>query len=140
MLSPACEYAIQTAVYLAKKPDGEYTLVREISRDLGVSPYFLSKITRNLVKERVLISRTGPKGGLALSKKPSEIVLMDVVNVIDGTDFTTWCIMGLDRCDETLDCPLHDIWCAKRDQIQAVFSTQSIAQLGEALQKKTSLL
>ena len=140
MLSRTCEYAIQAVIYLAKKPEGKYTLIREISKELEIPHHFLGKIMQTLVKEGMLISYKGPKGGLALSKKPSEITLMDVITIIDGTDFTTRCIMGLDKCDESMNCPLHAAWCDKRDQIQTMFSTQSIAQLAECLKQKTSLI
>ena len=70
MLSRACEYAIQASLYLAKKPEREYTLTREISKGLSIPHHFLGKIMQTLVKKGILISHKGPKGGLALSKKP----------------------------------------------------------------------
>ena len=140
MLSRTCEYAIQAVIYMAEKPEGEYTLTREISKELGIPHHFLGKIMQTLVREGILISHKGPKGGLALSKKPSAITPMDVITIIDGTDFTTRCIMGLDNCDENTNCPLHDVWCNERDQIQTMFSTQSIAQLAEHLEHKISLM
>lgn len=51
MLSRACEYAIQAAIYMAKKPTGEYTLIREISKDLNIPHHFLGKIMQSLVKK-----------------------------------------------------------------------------------------
>ncbi len=136
MLSRACEYGLQAVIYIAKNSERHYTLIREISQDLGLPHHFLSKIMQALVKGEILISHKGPKGGLALLKKPSEINVMDVVTVIDGTDFTSRCIMGLKRCDENSDCPLHDAWCNKREDIKDMFSHESLAQLLEDLNEK----
>jgi Rrf2 family protein len=134
MLSRACEYAIQASLYLAKKPAGQYTLIREISKGLSIPHHFLGKIMQTLVKKGVLISHKGPKGGLALSKKASEISMMDVVAAIDGYDFTTRCIIGLKKCEDTSKCPLHIAWCDKRDHLKEMFSDESLAKLVKDLE------
>ncbi len=134
MLSRACEYAIQAAIYMAKKPRGEYTLIREISKALNIPHHFLGKIMQSLVKKGVMISHKGPKGGLALSKKASEISMMDVVAAIDGSDFTTRCIIGLKKCDQTSKCPLHIAWCDKRENLKEMFSGESLAKLVKDLE------
>ncbi len=134
MLSRACEYAIQAALYLAKKPLGEYTLIREISKGLDIPHHYLGKIMQALVKEGILISHRGPKGGLALSKKPAEITMMDVVTAIDGTDFTTRCIIGLNKCEDTSQCPLHIAWCDKREQLKTLFAGESLDQFVKDLE------
>jgi Rrf2 family iron-sulfur cluster assembly transcriptional regulator len=133
MLSRACEYALQAVVYISKKPQGEYTLIREISTGLDIPHHFLGKIMQTLVKEGILTSHKGPKGGLALTKSPSEINMMDVIAAIDGTDFTTRCIMGFKKCEEHGLCPLHLAWCDKRQEIEKMFSGESLAQLVDDL-------
>jgi Rrf2 family protein len=138
MLSRACGYAIQASLYLAKKPEREYTLIREISKELDIPHHFLGKIMQTLVKRRILISHRGPKGGLALSKKPVEITMMDVVTAIDGTDFTTGCIIGLKKCANTSQCPLHIAWCDKREQLKTLFVGESLAQLVKDLELSSS--
>ncbi len=120
MLSRAWEYAIQAALYLAKKPLGEYTLIREISKGLDIPHHYLGKIMQTLVKEGILISHKGPKGGLALSRKHSRMTIMDVITAIDGNDFTTKCIIGFKKCDGTAKCPLCATWTNKRDKIKNI--------------------
>ena len=129
MLSRACEYGIQATIYLAKKPEREYTLIREISKGLSIPHHFLGKIMQTLVKKGILTSHKGPKGGLALSKKPEEITMMDVVTAIDGTDSITRCIMGSKKCDENSTCPLHVAWCDNLEKIKLMFLHKSLSQL-----------
>ncbi len=122
MLSRACEYAIQAALYLAKKPLGEYTLIREISKGLDIPHHYLGKIMQTLVKEGILISHKGPKGGLALSRKQTRMTIMDVITAVDGKDaFTTKCIIGLKKCGGTSKCPLCAAWTDNREKIEEVF-------------------
>ena len=84
---------------------------------------------QTLVKKGILISHKGPKGGLALSKKPAEITIMDVVTAIDGTDFIPECIIGYKKCDDRSNCPLHVAWCDKREKIKLMFLRKSLFQL-----------
>jgi Rrf2 family protein len=134
VLSRACEYAIQAAIYMARKPRGEYTLIREISKELDIPHHFLGKILQSLVKKGLMISHKGPKGGLALSKKPSEISMLDVVAAIDGSDFTSRCIIGLKKCENASKCPLHVAWCDKRENLKEMFSDESLAKLVKDLE------
>ncbi len=134
MLSRACEYAIQAAIYMARKPRGEYTLIRVISKELDIPHHFLGKILQSLVKKGLMISHKGPKGGLALSKKASEISMLDVVAAIDGSDFTNRCIIGLKKCDKESKCPLHTAWCDKRENLKEMFSGESLAKLVKDLE------
>jgi Rrf2 family iron-sulfur cluster assembly transcriptional regulator len=129
MLSRACEYGIQATLYLAKKPEKEYTVIREISKVLNIPYHFLGKIMQTLVKKGIVVSHKGPKGGLALSKKPAEITMMDIVAAIEGTNFISECIIGYKKCDDTSKCPLHHAWCEKRDEIQQIFSNESLAKI-----------
>ena len=128
MLSRACEYAIQATIYLAKKPEGEYTLIREISKELDIPHHYLGKIMQILVKNGILNSLKGPKGGLALSKKPSKMTMMDVITAVDGSDFSTKCIIGFKKCGATSKCPICETWTDKREKIEGFFPERSLAQ------------
>ncbi len=134
MLSRACEYGLQAAIYLAKKAERDYTLSREISKRLSIPHQYLCKIMQTLVKKGILISHKGPKGGLALSKKPAEITMMDVVTAIDGTDFMPGCIIGYKKCVENSNCPLHVTWCDNLEKIRLMFLHKSLVQLVEDLE------
>ena len=129
MMSRACEYGIQAIIYLARKPEREYTLIREISKELDIPHHYLGKIMQTLVKKGILVSHKGPKGGLALSKKPGEITVMDVVTAIDGVDFIPECIIGYKACDDRSNCPLHVAWCDNLEKLKLMFSHKSLSQL-----------
>jgi Rrf2 family protein len=86
---------------------------------------------QTLVKAGVLTSLRGPKGGLALSRSPEEITLMDIVIAIDGKDFDSKCIIGLPRCDDAEPCLLHTSWDKLR---KGIFSEKSLASLLEELE------
>lgn len=126
LMSRACGYAVQAIIHIAKKPGGQFVPVRKISEELGIPRHFLGKVVQPLVRAGILTSLRGPRGGLALSKDPSKITLMDVVSVIDGTDLNSKCIVGLPKCDERVPCVLHTRWEKMR---KGVLSEKSLAAL-----------
>ncbi len=114
LYSKTCEYAIRALLYLASKPKGEYVLTRHVSRETGIPPAYLAKIVRDLAHHKILLSRCGAAGGVALAVEPKEISLQRIVLLMDDPAHLKACVMGLDRCSDQNACPLHEVWAAAR--------------------------
>jgi Rrf2 family protein len=69
---------------LAAQKEKRPVASRTIAKARGVPERFLLKVLKPLVSARVLHSIKGPNGGYCLAKSPSEIVLLDVVEAVDG--------------------------------------------------------
>jgi len=48
LFSRQCEYALQAAMYLALKPEGVMTSIRELTRRINIPYHFLAKILQSL--------------------------------------------------------------------------------------------
>lgn len=46
--SKQCEYALQSVLYLALKPPGEMTSIRDLAANLGIPYHFVAKILQDL--------------------------------------------------------------------------------------------
>lgn len=128
--SRATRYAIQALVYLASNPD-EYHTAQEIAEEREIPEHFLAKILKDLVKEGMLESRKGRGGGFKLALPPEEIMLLKVVESVEGLDPIYSCIFGIDKCSENDPCPLHNKWGEVRDQIVDFLEESKIADLVE---------
>lgn len=53
---------------------------------MGVSPTYITKITRKLVVARLITSTAGANGGFILGRPMKEITLYDVVKATDGDE------------------------------------------------------
>ena len=115
--SKTCEYAILALLFLAGKPQGEYFLTRVVSKETGVPAPYLAKIFRDLTHNKILISRRGAAGGVALALDPEKLSLKKIVDVIDDPEHLKSCVMGLDHCSDKNACPLHQVWTASRKKI-----------------------
>lgn len=140
MLSNTCKYALRALIYLGKNVEtGSRIGIKKISDDLKLSSPFLGKILQNLVKQKLLVSTKGPNGGFALSKKPSEISLWDIVIKVDGEEFFTNCLIRLEPC-KTHDpnkplCPVHAQYDSLREEIAKFYHETSLETIGQDIEK-----
>lgn len=130
LLSREAEYAIQALLKLASYTDDSYVSILSLSEDLNIPFFYLSKILQKLVKQGVLKSHKGPKGGVAFAVKPEETSILDIVITIDGDKFFDSCVLGLHKCDSDSPCPLHEQWTILRESIRRMFGSDSLATLG----------
>ncbi|MCX6133834.1 MAG: Rrf2 family transcriptional regulator [Ignavibacteriales bacterium] len=135
LFSRQCEYALQAVTYLALKPDGEKTSIRELTRNIGTPYHFLAKILQNLTYKRLLVSQKGPTGGFALAKSANDISLFDIVEAIDGVSFTTNCVMGFPECSGKNPCAVHVVWGELRENLRTTLGDKTIAQMAKDMKK-----
>jgi len=129
MLSKSCEYGLRATLYLSTLESDGYVSIGEISDELDISFPFLTKIFQKLNDADLLTSQRGPKGGVALTKPPSEIAIYDIVVAIDGDNLFKECVLGLPGCGDAAPCPLHEQWTDKRDQVEAMFRSATLDEL-----------
>lgn len=136
LFSRQCEYALQAVIYLALKPEGEMTSIRELTKKLNIPYHFLAKILQDLSYKGLLISQKGPTGGFALAMPAKDITLFHVVEAIDGVDFTNRCVMGFPECSGKNPCAVHDRWATIRESIYNMLVNKSIAQMAREMKKQ----
>ena len=135
LFSRQCEYALQAVLYIALKPEGEMSSIKEMTRKLGIPYHFLAKILQRLSRKGLLRSMKGPTGGFALGMPAKHITLFQIVEAIDGVDFTTQCVMGFPECSGKNPCAMHEHWVGLRDGIHAVLVNKQIAAVAKDMRK-----
>ncbi|MGW8314006.1 MAG: RrF2 family transcriptional regulator [Bacteroidales bacterium] len=128
MLSNTSKYALRAVIYLALYASQEKKAgIKEISAALEIPTPFLGKILQNLAKHQILDSSKGPHGGFCLKKQAMDISLMDIVEIIDGTDAFDLCVIRTTRCSYDAPCSLHDKIAPLRSEMKSLFLTESVA-------------
>ncbi len=131
MLSQTAEYALRAVLYLAEHcgEGPEPMRVDEIAGDLGIPANYLSKTLQTLVKEHVLRSARGPRGGFCLARAPEDITLYDVIAPYGDLDADRKCLLGRPECSDRNPCPAHHAWKSTSDQLAAFFRTTTVADV-----------
>lgn len=135
LFSRQCEYAIQGVLYLALKPEGEMTSIKDLTKQLDIPYHFLGKILQRLAHKGLLTSLKGPTGGFALGKPASAITLFDIVDAIDGDEFTRKCVLGFEECSGKNPCSVHSTWGRMRDEIYQMLVSKNIAEMAKETRK-----
>lgn len=130
MFSRSCEYAFQAILYIAVNSDnGKPVGLKPISESQKIPLHFLSKILQRLVKYKVLESIKGPNGGFVLRIPPNQLTMLEIVEIIDGSDIFDRCGIGLKDCSDESPCPIHHKYKSVRKNIRELFEESTIEKL-----------
>jgi Rrf2 family protein len=136
LLSKTCVYGIRAALFVASQDqDKKYVPINQISTELGISFYFLTKILQKLTHHKIMVSYRGPNGGVTLARPAKEITLMDMIAAIDHDSGLDDCILGLEGCGEQVPCPLHEQWGETRERVRAMFENTNLENLGRKIRE-----
>lgn len=110
MLTNASKYAIRAVLFIAKnaKIDHKMSAV-QIAEGLDIPTPFIAKLLQPLVKNNIISSLKGPKGGFYFTSENGKKSVCDIIHVIEGKNVFKKCFMGLPKCSDENPCPVHYI-------------------------------
>lgn len=110
-ITKEADYALRIVAMLAKS--GQQIEAKVIAEQNGIPYRFTLKILRKIVQAGYLKSFRGVNGGYMLNKKPEEITLRNIIEVIDGE-------IALNGCLGESGCCANDGSCVIRRKLQQV--------------------
>ncbi|OWK41742.1 RrF2 family transcriptional regulator [Fimbriiglobus ruber] len=105
MFSQTVEYALRAVVHLADQAPAART-TDQIAEATRVPKAYLSKVLQGLCHAGIVASKRGLGGGMVLTKTPSELTILEVVNAVEPIGRIRTCPLGLAAHGVRL-CPLH---------------------------------
>ena len=81
--------------------------IDEIATKLSVPKHFLGKIMQQIVKAGLLKSTKGPYGGFSLAAETLNIPVIRLVEVTDGMEQFSMCVLNFKYCNRLNPCPFH---------------------------------
>ena len=100
------DYALRAMAHLAKNYGGESISTRIISEREDISYQLACKLMQKMNDAGLVISTMGPKGGFTLSKDPSQINLLEIIQAVQGPLSVNKCLAEDDKCPRQDICPL----------------------------------
>ncbi len=100
------DYALRMMVNLASRFNDELISARQLTKDGNLSHQLGCKILQTLAKAKLVKSSMGPKGGFVLSREPSKITLMDIINTTQGGVRLNRCLLGGEGCEFEPECEI----------------------------------
>jgi Rrf2 family protein len=132
----ATEYAIRGVAELAGRATGGNMLLDQLVAGTDLPRDFMAKIFQKLVHGGILASTKGRCGGFTLARPGHLISLMQVVEAMEGPQLIDRCVVGLEKCNDLMPCPQHDLYKPIRQRLKDYLNTTSIADLASSLKAK----
>lgn len=137
-MKTSVEQAIYAVAILALLPEKAVLPGDAISEQLKTSPSYSQKLLRRLVREGLIHSVPGAKGGFKLMRKPEEITIYDIYIAMEGHQafYTPSGIFDdLLEAEEDYDCLLVSFMDEAEVAWKAVLKKQTIAKLVTELEQ-----
>ena len=107
-LSKSFGYALRGILYIAVMQDENRKVqIEEIATKLSVPKHFLGKIMQQIVKAGLLKSTKGPYGGFALTRETLNTPVIKLVEITDGMEQFSMCVLNFKHCNGLNPCPFH---------------------------------
>lgn len=100
------DYGLRMMVNLASCFNGELMSAKQLASEANFSYQLACKLLQKLHKAKLVRSGMGPKGGFALSREPSMITLMEIINVLQGGIRLNRCLLGGNGCEFQPECQI----------------------------------
>jgi len=103
------DYGIVLLTHLATTPERQVN-APELAGETRLPLPMVSKILKLLVREGVLVSHRGVKGGYGLARLPEEISMAEVISALEGPIAITECIDENSGCTHEPFCGVRGRW------------------------------
>lgn len=103
------DYGIVLLTHLAAQPE-RHLNAPELAAETQLPVPMVSKILKLLVREGILLSHRGVKGGYSLARLPQEISMAEIIAALEGPIAITECIDVSSDCSHERLCPVRSNW------------------------------
>ena len=100
------DYAVRLMVNLARNYRKGPVSTRTAAAEEDVPYQLACKLMQKMHNSKLLESSMGPKGGFNLSRDPSKIGLLELVETIQGPITVNKCLSATDSCPRQESCPV----------------------------------
>ncbi len=128
-LGTRARYGMRALVDIATYSKDEPVRLKEIARRQNVSLSYLEHIVGPLISGGILRSIRGPGGGVSLLRKPEDIQLVQVMQLLEGSLSTTDCVLNPEVCPRSEQCATRSLWAEISDAMHEVLSRKSLTDL-----------
>lgn len=118
------------------KERNEAIILKNISKEEEISIRYLEQIIIPLRISKLVKSIRGAGGGYILSRHPSKIKLIEIIEALEGPICLVDCVDDSDFCNRIPICATHEIWKEASFILKDYFKKMTLQNLIEISKKK----
>ncbi|UCC59252.1 MAG: RrF2 family transcriptional regulator [Dehalococcoidia bacterium] len=130
-LSTRGRYATRALLDLALHFGEGPLMVKDIAKRQEVSDRYLEQILTPLKSAGLVRVVRGARGGFSLARPPSEIKLIDIIQIMEGSTAPVECVDHADCCTRSESCVTREVWSELKQAINGVLESTTLQHLVE---------
>ena len=132
------DYGLRMMVALAKHSgNGELMSSTQLVRKGNISYEVGRNLLQRLRDANLVKSVMGSKGGFKLNRKPSEISLREIINVLQGAVYLNKCLIHGQRCEFESECEVNTILAPLQQLLANYLEKVSLEEILQSRSKKS---
>ena len=136
-LSTRTRYGTRALLELALRRGDEPVLLKDIARQQQISLPYLEHLIAPLIAGGMIRSTKGPKGGISLARKPADIKLIEITQLLEGSMAPVACIDNPESCKRSEFCATRDVWSQLKEVMDGVLESMTLQDLVEKQKVKS---
>lgn len=129
-------YGLRALLDLAVHGGSGLIPLKDIARREEISLHYLERLMAPLIAAGLVKGVRGARGGVALSRAPAEIRLIEVIEALEGSIAPTECAGDPSFCGRSALCASRDVWSEMRKAIEGVLDSTTLQDLAERQMEK----
>jgi Rrf2 family cysteine metabolism transcriptional repressor len=135
-LSTKGRYAMRAMLDLALHYGEGPILLKDVAKREHISERYLEQIILPLKAAGLVNSTRGARGGFILAKPPSQIRLIEVMQVSEGSIAPVECVSDPEVCSHASLCVARDIWSEMKKAMDGILESTTLQDLVERQREK----
>jgi Rrf2 family protein len=135
-LSTRTRYGTRALLELALHGGKGPVFLKDIAGRQRISLAYLEHLVTPLISGGIIRSTKGPKGGITLARKPEEIKLSEITQLLEGSLAPVECIDHPEICDRSDTCVTREVWSEMKSAMDGVLGSTTLQDLVERQKKK----
>ncbi len=139
-ISTRTRYGLRLLVYLAGENPDKLLQVKEIAKHESIPVKYLEQIIRPLKKAGMLKVVRGAKGGYFIGRRPENISVKEVFDVLENNSSLLDCLQNKNTCERKNICSTFDFWNNFNNAVNEYLENVSIADIVKMQREKCQKL
>ena len=127
------DYGVMLLCYFARRR--RFWTAGELARESHVPHSMVTKILKELTRERILISHRGVSGGYSLDRDPDDISVEEILWALEGPIALVECVDPQGQCDCQGWCDAHPSWDCINRAIQETLRRLTLADMAKPIRE-----
>ena len=138
-LSTRARYGTKVLLELSLHWGEGPVLLKEIAQRQQIPLPYLQQLIGPLVKQGIIKTTRGARGGISLLKLPKEVRLSEVIQILEGSITPVACVDNPELYPRSDTCVTHDIWAEVKKAMDGVLESTTFEDLVEQQKQKGTL-